>query len=222
MRRIAILTALLFASSSSLQSACHEPPRGTYIDFVGTLTGCAKGVGQCAATEQISFFARTPIGSSFEACDQFDWDFADGTPHSSSRNPTHIFVGPGSYAVTLTVTNDSGGRVVAGATVPVILTVFPTIIFFRATPPQVQTGGRVVLEWSTGNTPRGIRIDVEPALFQPLPFPVIGQPSVGRYEFTPEKSMTCTLTAYGDASYRTSSITVDLVPRQQKRRAVRH
>jgi hypothetical protein len=36
------------------------------------------------------------------------WDFGDGTPNSTQRNPVHTYSGPGSYLVTLTVRNSSG------------------------------------------------------------------------------------------------------------------
>ncbi len=36
------------------------------------------------------------------------WDFGDGTPVSTQRNPVHTFSGPGSYVVTLTVRNSIG------------------------------------------------------------------------------------------------------------------
>jgi gliding motility-associated-like protein len=45
----------------------------------------------------------TPSGTSFS---NFLWDFGNGT--SISPNPTHVFPGPGSYNVNLTVTNNAG------------------------------------------------------------------------------------------------------------------
>ena len=35
---------------------------------------------------------------------QYDWDFGDGSPHSSTQNPTHSYTTPGSYEATVTVT----------------------------------------------------------------------------------------------------------------------
>lgn len=34
----------------------------------------------------------------------WNWDFGDGSPHSSVQNPTHIYTSPGSYTVTLVAT----------------------------------------------------------------------------------------------------------------------
>jgi PKD repeat protein len=36
------------------------------------------------------------------------WDFGDGTPTSSERNPTHTYDNPGVYSVTLTITTETG------------------------------------------------------------------------------------------------------------------
>ena len=38
---------------------------------------------------------------------QWDWDFDDGTSHSTQQNPTHQFNNKGQYTVTLTVTDDN-------------------------------------------------------------------------------------------------------------------
>lgn len=38
----------------------------------------------------------------------YDWDFGDSSPHGSGANPTHVYTFPGSFLVTLTVT-DAGG-----------------------------------------------------------------------------------------------------------------
>ncbi|UCE38629.1 MAG: PKD domain-containing protein [Thermoplasmata archaeon] len=40
--------------------------------------------------------------------DSYDWDFADGSPHGSGVNPTHVYTASGSYDVVLTVTDDDG------------------------------------------------------------------------------------------------------------------
>jgi len=38
----------------------------------------------------------------------WDWDFGDGTPHSSVQNPSHNYAAAGTYNVTLIVTNSNG------------------------------------------------------------------------------------------------------------------
>ena len=38
----------------------------------------------------------------------WDWSFGDVLLHSSARNPSHIYLLPGDYTVTLTVTGSNG------------------------------------------------------------------------------------------------------------------
>lgn len=49
----------------------------------------------------------------------FAWGFADGTPHSAVRNPTHTFVDAGTYTVTLWLTDTDGGNATSTTTVVV-------------------------------------------------------------------------------------------------------
>ncbi|MFM7106971.1 MAG: M43 family zinc metalloprotease, partial [Flavobacteriales bacterium] len=73
----------------------------------------------CAAvfsTEQISGCVGAPIqffDQSYHNVETWNWDFGDGTALSCSdpnvhKNPEHIFLNPGNYSVTLTVSNSTG------------------------------------------------------------------------------------------------------------------
>lgn len=42
------------------------------------------------------------------AIDSWDWDFGDGTPHSTIQNPQHMYASSGTYNVTLVVNNMAG------------------------------------------------------------------------------------------------------------------
>lgn len=44
----------------------------------------------------------TDLSTPVEAITAWDWDFGDGTPHSTEQNPLHIYYGVGLYTVTLT------------------------------------------------------------------------------------------------------------------------
>jgi PKD repeat protein len=46
--------------------------------------------------------------ASTQAPTSWDWDFGDGSPHSSLKNPTHVYSLSGSYDVTLIATNQYG------------------------------------------------------------------------------------------------------------------
>jgi glucose/arabinose dehydrogenase len=84
-------------------------------------------------------FGTTPLSVTFNGFGSSDpdglplgysWNFGDGSPLSSSPNPTHTFFGPigvsTTYPVTLTVT-DSGG----------LTSVAQTVVAVNDTPPQV-------------------------------------------------------------------------------------
>ena len=43
-------------------------------------------------------------------CTGWEWDFGDGTPNSTDRNPTHTYCANDDYTVTLTVTNAGGSH----------------------------------------------------------------------------------------------------------------
>jgi PKD repeat protein len=47
----------------------------------------------------------------------WEWDFGDGSPHSSAQNPSHIYILPGTYTVTLTVRNSAGATSSKSATI---------------------------------------------------------------------------------------------------------
>lgn len=83
------------------------PTTTTYIDIQRCLPPTA-------------FFTNVPVAADYDPTTQTasvsfinlstnfdvsDWDFGDGTAHSSVKNPTHSFSCPGAQLVTLTVTN---------------------------------------------------------------------------------------------------------------------
>jgi PKD repeat protein len=49
----------------------------------------------------------------------WDWDFGDGSPHSSEQNPTHLYASDGSYTATLTVTDSQLDTAVDTASVSI-------------------------------------------------------------------------------------------------------
>ena len=105
--------------SSDLQSPVYEykTPGVYYVTLVAKSfpwnvikdTTIAVEVGEIPLTKfrvnnkcegaPVSFQNQTVIGNGTLT---YDWDFGDGTPHSTATNPTHQYGTPGGYKVTLT------------------------------------------------------------------------------------------------------------------------
>src|ERR1035437_359147 len=63
----------------------------------------------------------------------YNWDFGDGSPLGTVQNPTHTYTNPGTYSVSLDVTNDC--NIHAGpAIVPVTVSTSPTSTFTVTSP----------------------------------------------------------------------------------------
>lgn len=46
--------------------------------------------------------------TSYDRATSWDWDFGDGTAHSTAQHPTHVYTAEGTYTVTLIATNSAG------------------------------------------------------------------------------------------------------------------
>ena len=69
-------------------------------DFTGTpLSGAAP------LTVQFTYTGNAPGDTVFA------WNFGDGSPAGSARNPSHAFATPGTYDVAVTATNSAGQSV---------------------------------------------------------------------------------------------------------------
>jgi PKD repeat protein len=85
------------------------------IAYYGQTSGCS-GTNSvlCKANETIEFYASS-FGYSFQSCDRFEWNFGDGSPLKSDKDPTHIFPGTAtSFNVRMRVYNSTN---MTGATV---------------------------------------------------------------------------------------------------------
>lgn len=87
---------------------CYAGPMFVPIAAVTTPTaafewnGGANGPVAAGAAAQ---FANTSTGGGTMT---YTWDFGDGSPTVTDPNPTHTYTNPGTYNVTLTVTNEAG------------------------------------------------------------------------------------------------------------------
>ena len=78
------------------------------ISYSGATSGCTLTNGKaCNAGETISFEAFNYYYV-VAGCDNFEWDFGDGSAKSSERTPTHTFAGGQTYSVKLRVYNGAG------------------------------------------------------------------------------------------------------------------
>src|SRR5574341_538624 len=78
----------------------------------GCTVGCSAtvpGTGQHGVDVQFSA-AATPSGCSGQPA--FNWNFGDGTPHSTEQNPTHAYATSGMYTWTLTTSVGSGSTMI--------------------------------------------------------------------------------------------------------------
>jgi PKD repeat protein len=103
------------ASTSITISAANNgncsvaPSLGNFsISYSGATSGCTLTNGKpCNGGETISFEAFNYYYV-LASCDNFEWDFGDGSPKTSERTPTHTFAGGQTYSVKLRVYNGAG------------------------------------------------------------------------------------------------------------------
>lgn len=77
------------------------------------------------------------------AITSWDWDFGDGSPHSNAQNPTYTYVVPGTYTVTLLV---SDGLSSDSISKPGYLTVYK---LYEDAAPQQDRGGFIRVKGPT-------------------------------------------------------------------------
>jgi PKD repeat protein len=70
--------------------------------------------------------AATPAGGT--APYTYDWNFGDGTAHSTTQNPSHIYVTANTYTASVTVTDSAPSHHTATATATVLVKPPPPVI----------------------------------------------------------------------------------------------
>ncbi len=130
---------------ANVQNPSHNyPGAGTYTVrlVVGNAYGDSAGHEASITLPIIAKFAFTPgqyptaqFTNQSTGAATFDWNFGDGSPHSTSASPSHTFpAGPGSYTVTLTVGDAFGHTSVATHTVNIAAPM--TVDFSSASQPS--------------------------------------------------------------------------------------
>lgn len=71
------------------------------------------------------FFQNSSVNT-YPGAPQYEWDFGDGSPVDTSMNVSHAYSAPGSYTVTLTVTDSSGVAFDTETMVITVLDCLPT------------------------------------------------------------------------------------------------
>jgi PKD repeat protein len=78
-----------------------------------TGTSCTEAGGVCKALAAVAF---RPVGTSYDfSCTgthTYDWDFGDGSSHSNAAQPTHSYLGAGTFNVKMTVSNGTSSTTI--------------------------------------------------------------------------------------------------------------
>lgn len=86
---------------------------------------------------------------------KYEWDFGDQTPKASTRTATHIYKTAGNYEVTLTATDEKGGKSDASKKITVETPVGALLPAFTTVPPQAQKNDGYI----TGTVPFDVAFD---------------------------------------------------------------
>lgn len=93
-------------------------PKPMFVKYIQYKPLNSRGGGQIISTQQLKAKTGQIGGETVTFKDlstdknndivSWEWDFGDNSPVSTEREPTHTFPGPGTYPVTLTVTDSDG------------------------------------------------------------------------------------------------------------------
>lgn len=149
---------------SCLKSTC-DPVSGSYAPFMGAgRINASKAMACVAATvgaKPTTDFTVNQSSScdgkfqffdnSFNSVTAYSWDFGDGTPADTNRNPYHTYTNAGSYNVKLTATNANGSTpLTKNSFVTVAFSATPNVINDTVCKPgkaTLQASGSGTINW---------------------------------------------------------------------------
>lgn len=109
-----VALAFVFMSDNQVNSGF-----GVHLDNISLAATSLAAVASADRTSGTApltvHFAGAAVGGT--APFAFTWTFGDGSVPSTEQNPTHTYTDPGTYTVTLTVTDSAGGSATGGLTV---------------------------------------------------------------------------------------------------------
>ncbi len=143
--RSRILSIMLI--SSLLLSGCTNP-----IGPPEPTSSLTVDVDQINTGESINFDARESTTPDATVIVQYSWDFGDGSTTTTSQGLTnHVYTEPGSYEVTVEVSNDQGGVDESSWTINV--NAYPTVSLLAA--PLAKVGESITLDAAASQDPEG-------------------------------------------------------------------
>ncbi len=120
----------------------------------GAQAGCAVQATGSAPASVAAGSTVTFSGAATSTCGgavSYDWDFGDGTAHTTQQNPDHVFAQPGLYTWTLTTRDGSAGTTRSGS---IMVGSGGPCTPASATVVSAPSGGGLVGMWQ----PTGIRV----------------------------------------------------------------
>jgi PKD repeat protein len=165
-----------YASANSYNWTLTVAVGGVTCTKTGTIVVSSSCTLSCTATVPAGgtvglpvAFASTATPVNCPGTPAYDWDFGDGTAHSSAQSPSHTYASAGSYTWTFTVSAGSATCVRTGA----ITTVNPPVITLmkKVAPPfkivvtgtNLQSGLRVFIgeaEWTSVMVKKSTKIQL--------------------------------------------------------------
>jgi len=170
----------------------HSPPTA---DFTADVTA-----GAAPLTVSFTDFSAPGFGT----LTSWAWDFdGDGVIDSTNQNPSHTYAEPGTYTVSLSVT-DAAGADTETKNGYIVVESEPIISTFTASPSSVQLGNPVTLSWTTSGA--------NTCVLEPSALSGCGSVAAnGSIELTLNASTTFNLTAASTGGVATSQIRVTVL-----------